>query len=174
MKNITRTQYQAFPYHLVEPSPWPILTSFAMLTLTVSAVLYFHGFVSGGELLTLGFILVSGGMTLWFRDVITEGTKKIETIMATTKALSRDCISLLLLITLLYLTCYILLGLDNYSTNLMQYDCSTTMGKFDVNFLLFSSPGVCGRKYQSDSRTIMRKVLNKSKKDLRIGCGFSS
>ena len=74
MKNITRTQYQAFPYHLVEPSPWPILTSFALLTLTVSAVLYFHGFVNGGELLTLGFILVSGGMVLWFRDVITEGT----------------------------------------------------------------------------------------------------
>src|SRR6266566_3181076 len=77
MKNITRTQYQAFPYHLVEPSPWPILSSFAMLTLTVSAVLYFH--------------------------------------------------------------CFILLGLENYSTNLIQYDCSTTMGKFDVNFLLFSS-----------------------------------
>ena len=76
MKNITRTQYQAFPFHLVEPSPWPILTSFALLTLTVSAVLYFHGFVNGGELLTLGFILVSGGMVLWFRDVITEGTKK--------------------------------------------------------------------------------------------------
>jgi hypothetical protein len=55
---------------------WPILTSFALLTLTVSAVLYFHGFVNGGELLTLGFILVSGAMVLWFRDVITEGTKK--------------------------------------------------------------------------------------------------
>ena len=53
---------------------WPILTSFALLTLTVSAVLYFHGFVNGGELLTLGFILVSGAMVLWFRDVITEGT----------------------------------------------------------------------------------------------------
>src|SRR5439155_5862746 len=49
---------------------------FALLTLTVSAVLYFHGFVNGGELLTLGFILVSGAMLLWFRDVITEGTKK--------------------------------------------------------------------------------------------------
>lgn len=25
MKNITRTQYQAFPFHLVEPSPWKVL-----------------------------------------------------------------------------------------------------------------------------------------------------
>src|ERR1700753_2792199 len=80
MKNITRTQYQAFPFHLVEPSPWPILTSFALLTLTVSAVLYFHDFVNGGELLTLGFILVSGGMVLGFRDVIVEGTKIIAII----------------------------------------------------------------------------------------------
>ena len=69
---------------------WPILTSFALLTLTVSAVLYFHGFVNGGELLTLGFILVSGAMVLWFRDVITEGTKKISSILIAAKALSKD------------------------------------------------------------------------------------
>jgi hypothetical protein len=92
MKNITRTQYQAFPFHLVEPSPWPILTSFALLTLTVSAVLYFHGFVNGGELLTLGFILVSGGMVLWFRDVITEGTLNLNLISKLTmsKALPKE------------------------------------------------------------------------------------
>ncbi|KDQ05585.1 hypothetical protein BOTBODRAFT_629137 [Botryobasidium botryosum FD-172 SS1] len=74
MKNINRTEFQAFPYHLVEPSPWPILTSFALLTMTTSAVMYFHGFANGGELLTLGFCLTAGGMILWFRDVITEGT----------------------------------------------------------------------------------------------------
>ena len=76
MKNISinRTDYQTFPYHLVEPSPWPILTSFALLTMTVSAVLYMHGFVNGGELLLLGFLLTAGGMTLWFRDILTEGT----------------------------------------------------------------------------------------------------
>lgn len=78
MKNlqVKRTDFQTFPFHLVEPSPWPILTSFALLTLTVSAVLYMHGFVNGGELLSLGFLLTAGGMTLWFRDIITEGTIK--------------------------------------------------------------------------------------------------
>jgi cytochrome c oxidase subunit 3 len=72
--NVNRNEFQLFPYHLVEPSPWPILTSFALLTLTVSAVLYLHGFVNGGELLTLGLLLTTGGMTLWFRDIISEGT----------------------------------------------------------------------------------------------------
>lgn len=67
-------RFQTFPFHLVEPSPWPIVTSFALLTLTVSAVMYFHGYDNGGILLFLGFILTIGGMTLWFRDVIQEGT----------------------------------------------------------------------------------------------------
>ena len=71
---MNNNNYQAFPYHLVEPSPWPILTSFALLTLTISAVMYFHGYSNGGSLLLVGFILTAGGMILWFRDVITEGT----------------------------------------------------------------------------------------------------
>jgi cytochrome c oxidase subunit 3 len=59
---------------MVDPSPWPISLSFALLILTVSAVMYMHGFNNGGYLLTLGFILVSTGMALWFRDIIIEAT----------------------------------------------------------------------------------------------------
>jgi cytochrome c oxidase subunit 3 len=36
--------------------------------------MYFHGYANGGYLLLLGLILTLGGMILWFRDVITEGT----------------------------------------------------------------------------------------------------
>ena len=71
-----KNNFQTFPYHLVEPSPWPIVTSFALLTVTVSAVMYFHGFENGGALLILGLILTSSAMVLWFRDVILEGKKK--------------------------------------------------------------------------------------------------
>lgn len=59
---------------MVEPSPWPILLSFALFTLTIGAVMYIHNFNNGGLLLNLGFILTALGMTLWFRDVITEST----------------------------------------------------------------------------------------------------
>jgi hypothetical protein len=75
MTNINRKQFQAFPYHLVEPSPWPLLTSFAMLTMAVGAVMYFHGFTHGGNLLILGFLLTLSGMILWFRDVVAEGIR---------------------------------------------------------------------------------------------------
>lgn len=73
MANIQRTDYQTHPYHLVDQSPWPLLTSLALFGMVVSAVLYMHGFVSGGLLLTLGFVLTASAMTLWFRDIIAEG-----------------------------------------------------------------------------------------------------
>ncbi len=72
MNNINK--FQHFPFHLVDPSPWPILVSFSLLNMAIGAVLYMHGFQNGGILLTLGFFLTASGMTLWFRDVITEAT----------------------------------------------------------------------------------------------------
>jgi cytochrome c oxidase subunit 3 len=66
--------FQHFPFHLVDPSPWPILLSFSLLNLTIGAVLYMHGFNNGGTILTIGFLVTVLGMILWFRDVIIEGT----------------------------------------------------------------------------------------------------
>ena len=71
---LNRKEFQAFPFHLVDPSPWPIFTSFALLLMAVSAVMCFHGFDYGGYLLSLGFALTVSVMVLWFRDVVSEGT----------------------------------------------------------------------------------------------------
>ena len=72
--NKTIYKFQHFPFHLVDPSPWPILLSFSLLNLTVGAVAYLHGFSYGGYILTLGFILTTYGMILWFRDVVIEAS----------------------------------------------------------------------------------------------------
>lgn len=77
--NINKNQFQAHPYHMVDPSPWPISLSFALLILTISAVMYMQGFNYGGYLLNLGFILTATGMALWFRDVIVEGKELFTT-----------------------------------------------------------------------------------------------
>ena len=66
-KTIYKYKFQHFPFHLVDPSPWPILLSFSLLNLTVGAVAYMHGFTHGDYILTLGFILTTYGMILWFR-----------------------------------------------------------------------------------------------------------
>lgn len=72
--SVNRGAFQFHPYHLVDPSPWPLITSFALLTLTLSAVMYFNGYANGGTLLTLGFFSVLFAMILWFRDVSAEGS----------------------------------------------------------------------------------------------------
>jgi cytochrome c oxidase subunit 3 len=57
MISINKNKFQSHPYHLVDPSPWPISMSFSLLVLTVSAVLYMQGFKYGGYLLNLGKVL---------------------------------------------------------------------------------------------------------------------
>lgn len=66
--------FQNHPFHLVNPSPWPIYTSFSLLTLTSSGVLIMHGFNYVIYLLIISLVLLIFSMSFWFRDVISEGT----------------------------------------------------------------------------------------------------
>jgi len=61
-------------YHLVNASPWPLLTSVALFGLTIGGVLNFHFFSKGSLLLLLSFFFVIFCAVLWWRDVIREGT----------------------------------------------------------------------------------------------------
>jgi heme/copper-type cytochrome/quinol oxidase subunit 3 len=72
--NIHRSNFQAHPFHLVSPSPWPLYTSISLLTLTTSGVLSFHGFNNSEYFLTLAFFTLVLSMSFWFRDIISEGT----------------------------------------------------------------------------------------------------
>jgi cytochrome c oxidase subunit 3 len=69
-----RAQFQSHPWHLVDQSPWPLLTSFALFSLALGAAAYFHGFAGGGHVALLGLISVTAAMVLWLRDVAAEGT----------------------------------------------------------------------------------------------------
>ena len=62
------------PYHLVDPSPWPLFAAFAAFVLTVGGVMYMHAYVGGGLVLTLGLAMVLYSMFVWWRDVIREAT----------------------------------------------------------------------------------------------------
>lgn len=60
-------------YHLVDPSPWPSLTRFCLLWLTVSLVLYFHQFAYAGSLLIMALSALTYTASVWWRDVNREG-----------------------------------------------------------------------------------------------------
>ena len=69
-----RNKFQGHPYHLVSPSLWPICTCIALFSLTTSLVLTMHNFNDASYFLYFALFTVISSMSLWFRDVISEGT----------------------------------------------------------------------------------------------------
>lgn len=61
-------------FHLVDPSPWPIISAMSALMLTFGGVLYMHGYSGGLFLLQLGLTMILFMMYCWWRDIIREAT----------------------------------------------------------------------------------------------------
>ena len=61
-------------YHLVDPSPWPIVASFGAFMMVTGLVLYMHKFVGGWGLFSTGFSIILYVMYTWWRDIIREAT----------------------------------------------------------------------------------------------------
>jgi cytochrome c oxidase subunit 3 len=66
-------------YHLVNPSPWPLLGSFAALLLTMGGVVWMKGLFGMPKhtwwLVALGFLLVIVTMITWWTDVVKEANE---------------------------------------------------------------------------------------------------
>lgn len=61
-------------YHLVDPSPWPLVASLGAFMLTSGGVLYMHRYLGGWNLFLTGFVIVLYTMYTWWRDIIREAT----------------------------------------------------------------------------------------------------
>jgi len=60
------------PYHMVTPSPWPLVGALGAGILAAGGVLYMHGVTPW--VIPVGFALVLLTMFLWWRDVVREAT----------------------------------------------------------------------------------------------------
>jgi len=65
---------QRHPYHLVDQSPWPLITSACALSTAVGAAMYMHSFKNGDLILFSSLLMLVASMAIWWRDVIREGT----------------------------------------------------------------------------------------------------
>jgi heme/copper-type cytochrome/quinol oxidase subunit 3 len=65
---------QKHPYHLVDPSPWPLVSSISCLVTAIGAAMFMHSFQNGEKILSLGLAMVICSMFVWWRDVIREAT----------------------------------------------------------------------------------------------------
>jgi cytochrome c oxidase subunit 3 len=61
-------------WHLVDPSPWPLVASLGAFFMTSGGVLYMHNFAGGGQLCFTGFVTILYVMYTWWRDIIREAT----------------------------------------------------------------------------------------------------
>ncbi|MGF1560922.1 MAG: cytochrome c oxidase subunit 3 [Geminicoccaceae bacterium] len=60
------------PYHLVNPSPWPLVGTVAAFVLVLGLLFVMRGITGGAVLLVLGIGLVAFTMAAWWRDVLKE------------------------------------------------------------------------------------------------------
>ena len=60
-------------YHLVDPSPWPVVGSVSALVMAIGAVQYFHA--ESYWLMLIGLVGVLYTMLAWWRDVVREANQ---------------------------------------------------------------------------------------------------
>ena len=58
------------PYHMVEPSPWPVIGAISAGTLAFGLIMFMHDVTPW--VLPLGALLVLSTMFVWWRDVVSE------------------------------------------------------------------------------------------------------
>jgi cytochrome c oxidase subunit III len=65
--------HKSHPFHILNPSPWPITLSFSLFCTTLGSAFFMHKHSIGGPLLALGIILVLFTAISWWKDVVYEG-----------------------------------------------------------------------------------------------------
>src|ERR1043165_7881367 len=65
------------PYHLVQPSPWPVVGAISAFALAIGAISYMHG--GSLWLIAPGMLGVLYTMLVWWRDVIKESDEGYHT-----------------------------------------------------------------------------------------------
>ena len=61
-------------FHLVDPSPWPLLGSLGAFMLTVGFSLFMHSYFGGFNLFLTGIFTILYVMWMWWRDIVREAS----------------------------------------------------------------------------------------------------
>ena len=60
-------------FHLVNPSPWPLVGAISMFITPIGGLLFMHEKPFGAVVLIIGLLMVFTTMRLWWKDVCSEG-----------------------------------------------------------------------------------------------------
>jgi len=70
--NIFFKNNQKHPFHLVDSSPWALIASVGVFSMTVGFAMYMHQFAGGFFCFSTGFLTILYVMFVWWRDIIRE------------------------------------------------------------------------------------------------------
>nr|YP_007890482.1 cytochrome c oxidase subunit III [Andalucia godoyi]AGH23976.1 cytochrome c oxidase subunit 3 [Andalucia godoyi] len=62
------------PFHLVDPSPWPLFAAASVFSLVIGGVMYMHSYENANLVFSSGLISLLYVMFVWWRDIVREGT----------------------------------------------------------------------------------------------------
>jgi cytochrome c oxidase subunit 3 len=65
---------QKHPFHLVDPSPWPLVAAIGGFTVTSGFAMYMHNYNGGLDTFFQGILITLFVMFTWWRDIVREGT----------------------------------------------------------------------------------------------------
>lgn len=74
LKNLPIIKNEQHPFHLVSPSPWPLMVSLAVFDLALSVVLYFHYYKYSEYYIVFFMFLLFFFVGRWFTDIVVEAT----------------------------------------------------------------------------------------------------
>jgi cytochrome c oxidase subunit 3 len=74
MLKILKKDQQKHPFHLVDPSPWPLVASLGALFITYGGTMYMHFYKGGSFLFCIGLLTIIYVMYVWWRDIVREGS----------------------------------------------------------------------------------------------------
>nr|NP_008438.1 cytochrome c oxidase subunit III [Pelomedusa subrufa]O79676.1 RecName: Full=Cytochrome c oxidase subunit 3; AltName: Full=Cytochrome c oxidase polypeptide III [Pelomedusa subrufa]AAD05056.1 cytochrome oxidase subunit III [Pelomedusa subrufa] len=63
---------QLHPFHMTNPSPWPLTGATAALLMTSGLIMWFH--YNSSQLIMLGLLIMLLTLTQWWRDIVREST----------------------------------------------------------------------------------------------------
>ena len=67
--------YMRHPYHILSPSPWPILISFNLLSFLISIIGILSGYLYSFNLFIITLLMVTYTLISWLLDIIIESNK---------------------------------------------------------------------------------------------------
>jgi cytochrome c oxidase subunit 3 len=71
---VTKSRIQNHPFHIVDASPWPIVTAFSAFFIVFGLALFMHSYAIGLALFVFGLFATILNASLWWRDIVREGT----------------------------------------------------------------------------------------------------